>query len=195
MTPACRVRSRTARSTRGAFRAMVEQCVAPPRLPTESSRMISFGWPVAHGVCENRAMSLLRRFLLASSTTGILVLTACGDDTSGSGGGGGSGGEDAASSTSPSSSDSSTSTSTDASSSTGSAADGCGDLCTGAGYDGGEETDFGGGLVECVCAGDGDGLAKADCETYCATFDVAAEDALLSQQNEPDDKCVCDGTT
>lgn len=117
----------------------------------------------------------------------MLLLAACGDDTGGGGGGGGTGG-DASSSTS-------TTSAADASStSTGASAGGCADLCTAAGYDGGEETDFQNGLVECVCSGDGDGLAQPDCATYCATFDVASEDALLSEAAEPNDKCVCDGT-
>ena len=73
--------------------------------------------------------------------------------------------------------------------------DGYAQLCTGAGFDDGTATDFGSGLIECVCAGSGQGIAKADCETYCADYDVTAEHALLSEQNSTNDKCVCDGTS
>ncbi|QQR91338.1 MAG: hypothetical protein IPJ88_06330 [Myxococcales bacterium] len=74
-------------------------------------------------------------------------------------------------------------------------ASGCSGLCTTAGFDSGDEMDFGGGLVECYCSGAGTGIAKTACETYCATFDVSAEHALLSTDTVPDDKCVCDGTS
>jgi hypothetical protein len=73
--------------------------------------------------------------------------------------------------------------------------EGCAGLCTGAGFDDGEETDFGGGVVECVCEGSGDGIAEADCDAYCADFDVGPEDALRSENASPNDKCVCDGTS
>ncbi len=72
--------------------------------------------------------------------------------------------------------------------------DDCTLLCTGAGFDEGTSTDFGGGLVECLCAGDGDGIAEQDCDDYCGIFDVGADKALLSSEASDDDKCVCDGT-
>ncbi len=74
------------------------------------------------------------------------------------------------------------------------AADGCAALCTDAGWSDGVETDFGGGVVECVCEGSGDELAQEDCAAYCDAFGVAAEHAYLSQASSPNDKCVCDGT-
>jgi hypothetical protein len=68
-------------------------------------------------------------------------------------------------------------------------ASGCGDLCIGAGYDDGTETVYGE-VVECQCEGAGDAIAQDECAEYCAAYDVAAENALLSGS----DKCVCDGT-
>jgi len=44
--------------------------------------------------------------------------------------------------------------------------DGYAQLCTGAGFDDGTATDFGSGLIECVCAGSGQGIAKAASEMY-----------------------------
>lgn len=70
----------------------------------------------------------------------------------------------------------------------------CAGLCTGAGFPGGEATDFGGGLVECVCDAGSGAIEQADCATYCDQFGVAAEDSILSTSATPDDKCVCDGT-
>lgn len=69
----------------------------------------------------------------------------------------------------------------------------CTSLCTDAKFTSGTQTDFGGGLVECVCAGAG--VAKTACETYCVTFTVSADKALLSMDKIANDKCVCDGTT
>lgn len=71
---------------------------------------------------------------------------------------------------------------------------GCAGLCTGAGYTGGTETDYGEGLIECVCDGSGDGIEQDDCSAYCADFSVDAEHSYLSTNAEPNDKCVCDGT-
>jgi hypothetical protein len=71
----------------------------------------------------------------------------------------------------------------------------CETLCTDASYDSGTETDFGGGLVECQCEGSGDELEKSSCETYCDQFDVSPADSLLSSETNPNDKCVCDGTS
>lgn len=70
----------------------------------------------------------------------------------------------------------------------------CGALCTGAGFDGGEEVDYGSNLIECTCSGDGDGVDATACATYCEPFGVSAENALLSGEDGFYDKCVCDGT-
>lgn len=70
-------------------------------------------------------------------------------------------------------------------------ADGCVGLCTDAGYDDGEETDFDNGLIECQCEGSGDAIAQDDCNAYCADVAVEGADPILSGT----DKCVCDGTT
>lgn len=70
----------------------------------------------------------------------------------------------------------------------------CAALCTGAGFDGGDEVDFGDNLIECTCSGEGDGVDAGSCATYCEAFGVSAENALLSGEDGFYDKCVCDGT-
>lgn len=72
--------------------------------------------------------------------------------------------------------------------------DGCNGLCTGAKFASGKATDFGGGVVECVCEGTGGSVAKSACEAYCAPLGVPAAKAFLSENKTPNDKCVCDGT-
>lgn len=69
----------------------------------------------------------------------------------------------------------------------------CDALCTGAGFDSGEEFDYSP-VIECLCSGAGAGLAQEDCTTYCAGFGIGAEDSLLSTEAVTNDKCVCDGT-
>ena len=76
----------------------------------------------------------------------------------------------------------------------GSGAATCDALCKDADFTSGTETDFGGGLVECQCAGSGSGIEQSSCTAYCAQFDVGASDSLLSTETNPNDKCVCDGT-
>lgn len=71
----------------------------------------------------------------------------------------------------------------------------CNSLCTDAGFESGTEEDFGGGLIECTCSGEGDGITQESCNTYCADFDVTEENSYLSTENTDNDKCVCDGTT
>ncbi len=71
----------------------------------------------------------------------------------------------------------------------------CDNLCKDANFTSGDETDFGGGLVECLCAGSGDGLKKSSCETYCDQFGVSEDDSLLGMDNTANDKCACDGTS
>lgn len=66
----------------------------------------------------------------------------------------------------------------------------CSQLCASGGFSGGKQTDFGGGLVECQCAGTGSGIQKTACETYCSAFNVSPANSLLSGT----DKCACDGT-
>jgi len=105
----------------------------------------------------------------ALAVGGVLGV-GCGD--SGGGGAGGDGG----------------------SSGTGSDGSGCTSLCKSAGFDSGDEMNFGGGVIECVCAGAGQGLAQTECASYCAGFKVDAKAAYLSQNTAPNDKCVCDGT-
>lgn len=73
--------------------------------------------------------------------------------------------------------------------------DACASLCTGAGFSGGAATDFGKGLVECMCTGAGAGVQKSACESYCSTYKVPAAKALLSKTQVDNDKCVCDGTS
>ena len=73
-------------------------------------------------------------------------------------------------------------------------ADGCVGLCTGAGFTGGTETDYGGGLVECVCEGTGGAVTQDACTDYCSDFGVDAANSLLGEDVSPNDKCVCDGT-
>jgi hypothetical protein len=70
----------------------------------------------------------------------------------------------------------------------------CGSLCAGGGFSGGEEVDYGGGVIECTCAGSGSGLSAEACADYCEPFGVSAEHALLSSEASSNDKCVCDGT-
>ncbi|MCC7459961.1 MAG: hypothetical protein IT286_01540 [Proteobacteria bacterium] len=72
----------------------------------------------------------------------------------------------------------------------------CESLCTDAGFDSGEESIFADGdVVECLCEGTEGGVTKSSCETYCDQFDVTAENSFLTTENNPDDKCVCDGTS
>lgn len=72
----------------------------------------------------------------------------------------------------------------------------CVDLCTGAGYASGHEMDFGNGLVECLCAGDGEALEQSACTDYCSDFGVSAEESYLTTEvADVIDKCVCDGTS
>ncbi len=71
---------------------------------------------------------------------------------------------------------------------------GCGGLCTGAGFAGGEEADYGGGVVECQCSGEGEGIQADDCATYCADFGVSPDRSFVTSESGADDKCVCDGS-
>lgn len=66
----------------------------------------------------------------------------------------------------------------------------CATLCTDAGWDGGLEEHFSGGIVECTCEGAGAALSQQACTDYCDPHGVPAEYAYLSG----DGKCVCDGT-
>lgn len=70
----------------------------------------------------------------------------------------------------------------------------CAGLCATGGFTLDEEQDFDT-VVECLCegAGDGDGIAQADCNTYCATFGVEPAMSYLSMTTVDNDKCVCDG--
>lgn len=72
--------------------------------------------------------------------------------------------------------------------------DGCNGLCTSSKFASGKATDFGGGVVECVCEGTGGNVAKAACEAYCAPLGVPAAKSFVSENKAPNDKCVCDGT-
>ena len=74
-------------------------------------------------------------------------------------------------------------------------AEACNTLCTDSNFDSGDEIDFGGGLIECTCAGEGDGIEQTACADYCADFDVSEENSILSTNETEHDKCVCDGTT
>lgn len=78
---------------------------------------------------------------------------------------------------------------------TGSATGACPTLCTDAGFDGGEEVDYGDNLIECTCEGSGGEVTAEACADYCDPYGVSAENALLSSENGPNDKCVCDGTS
>jgi hypothetical protein len=117
--------------------------------------------------------------LLLSTLTFVgssLALAACGDDSgTGSGGPGGAngGGQGAGG---------------------GSSAEGCPGLCQGAGFDDGDEIDFGGGVIECTCEGTGSGITEEACDAYCDPFGIDPANALLSSENSANDKCVCDGT-
>ena len=72
----------------------------------------------------------------------------------------------------------------------------CEDLCSGAGFSGGDEQQFDNGdLVECTCSGTGAGIEQDDCSSYCDQFGVGPDKSYLSTENADDDKCVCDGTT
>lgn len=73
-------------------------------------------------------------------------------------------------------------------------AEACTNLCVGAGFDSGTEENFGGEVIECLCAGSGTGIAQDDCSDYCSGFDVAPENSFLSTEFSANDKCVCDGT-
>lgn len=75
------------------------------------------------------------------------------------------------------------------------AANACAGLCTDAGFSGGTETDYGGGLVECVCEGSGGAITQDACSAYCSGYDVDAAHSYLSENAAPNDKCVCDGTS
>jgi len=72
--------------------------------------------------------------------------------------------------------------------------DGCNGLCTASKFASGKATDFGGGVVECVCEGTGGTVAKTACEAYCAPLGVPAAKSFVSENKAPNDKCVCDGT-
>lgn len=72
--------------------------------------------------------------------------------------------------------------------------DGCEDLCEAGGFADGRVQTFTSNVVECQCTGAGRGVAKAACEGYCSEFSVRPENALLSTEVSPNDKCVCDGT-
>ncbi len=72
--------------------------------------------------------------------------------------------------------------------------EGCAGLCAGAGFPSGTETDYGGGVIECVCSGEGEGIAQDDCTAYCADFGVGADRSFVSGDVSPGDKCVCDGS-
>jgi hypothetical protein len=74
------------------------------------------------------------------------------------------------------------------------ASDGCTSLCSDAGFRDGTETDYGGGLVECVCEGTGAALTQDACTDYCAGFGVDAAHSYLGEDVSPNDKCACDGT-
>jgi len=71
---------------------------------------------------------------------------------------------------------------------------GCAGLCAGAGFSGGDEVDYGGGVVECQCAGSGDGIAADACVSYCADFGVGPDRSFVTSEAGVDDKCVCDGS-
>ena len=71
----------------------------------------------------------------------------------------------------------------------------CASLCTDAGFDGGEEVDYGDNLIECTCSGSGGEVTASACADDCDPYGVSAENALLSSENGPNDKCVCDGTS
>lgn len=69
----------------------------------------------------------------------------------------------------------------------------CATLCTDAGFDGGEEFDYSP-VIECLCSGNGAGLAQDDCSAYCDTFGIGPDRSFLSTEVVTNDKCVCDGT-
>ena len=95
-----------------------------------------------------------------------LVLVACGSDTSSASSGSGGGG------------------------------DACNSLCTGAAFTSGKALTFPG-VVECECegAGNGTGIPKSACESYCGTnHKTAPEKSFVSMKTVPNDKCVCDNT-
>lgn len=70
----------------------------------------------------------------------------------------------------------------------------CAGMCQTAGFDDGTEVDYGAGVIECTCQGEGDGIAEAACDSYCEPHGVDAANALLSTEVTANDKCVCDGT-
>lgn len=126
----------------------------------------------------------MRDWSKASLFVGALLSVACGDSGGGSGGDAGAQGDGGGN----------TGASGDSPTGGGSTGEGCEALCKGAGFASGDEMDFGGGVIECVCGGSGSGIAQTDCSAYCADFDVAADRSYLSMQSIANDKCVCDGT-
>jgi len=132
-----------------------------------------------------RSLLSVAAWACASLAVGV---SGCGDDSGDGGGGGGA-------TSSQTSSVTTTASSTSASGSTSSGGSGtCSGICTGAGFSGGTEEMFAGNIVECTCTGAGNGLDETTCDTYCAPFGVDAMNALLTTENSPNDKCVCDGT-
>jgi hypothetical protein len=121
------------------------------------------------------------RFQLYFTT--ITAVLGCGDSGTGGAGGAGSGGEAAGGAAAGG----------EAPAGGSAPAEGCAGLCTQAGFDDGEEMDFGE-VIECLCSGTGGEIMQIDCETYCADFGIAPEDSFLSMTTVPNDKCVCDGT-
>ena len=124
---------------------------------------------------------LAATLVVASFVT--VSLTACSSDdttsSSSSGGGGGDGGGGGGG---------------DGGGGGGGGGDGCNGLCTASKFASGKATDFGGGVVECVCEGSGGSVAKPACEAYCAPLGVPAGKSFVSENKAPNDKCVCDGT-
>lgn len=124
---------------------------------------------------------LAATLVVASFVT--VSLTACSSDdttsSSSSGGGGGDGGGGGGG---------------DGGGGGGGGGDGCNGLCTASKFASGKATDFGGGVVECVCEGSGGSVAKPACEAYCAPLGVPAAKSFVSENKAPNDKCVCDGT-
>lgn len=138
-------------------------------------------------VLSIRSVTVLVNLLL----TAALLGAGCGDDTGDGGGGTGAAG---AAGGAASGGDGGT-----AGAPTGGAGgtptgEGCPGLCVAGGFDDGTEMDFGGGVVECLCDGDGTGISEDDCDDYCAEFDVEPAAALVTTEVTANDKCVCDGT-
>jgi len=116
---------------------------------------------------------------------GVVWSLACGDSGGSSGGDAGPKGDGGGGNTGDSG---------EAPTGGGSTGAGCEALCTGAGFASGDEMNFGGEVIECVCGGSGAGIAQTACASYCSSFDVAADRSYLSMQSIANDKCVCDGT-